>query len=210
MSTTYKAVLHIPSANNYKQIVNLCDLIINGMSSHTDIFPSPNPTIEVLIAENAKLKNLITAAQSGNHADIAARNEQSKVLHSYLKEEVIYVNSAAKGNKEMILISGFDANKPASPNPIPGQAVVRKIEYGNSEHSAKLSIESLPYANYYKVEKSTTPNDEDSWIIAADNLKFYGIEVLNLTRGQEIWFRVAGGNTHGWGEWSQAVSFISK
>lgn len=208
--THSKGVLHIKSPKDYKNINLLSNRVINGLSKHTDLFANPLPSVEELTIANASLKAATTAAHSGNHVDIIARNDYAEKLHAQLQQEVIYVNNIAQGNKEIILSSGFDIRKEATKHPIPGQVVIRKIKFGSTEHSAKISIESLSDAKYYKIEKSKTPTDETSWQAAADNLTFYKLEVTGLTRAEEIWFRVAGGNSHGWGEWSEPVSFISK
>ena len=83
------------------------------------------------------------------------------------------------------------------------------MEDGNVACSAKIFVDSLDEADRYKVEISTTSAEPSSWKTVLDFGALNKMEIRNLTRGQEFFIRVTGGNTHGWGIASESVAFIS-
>ena len=206
----YLAVLHIKSKTDYKKVGETASKVTKGLTDNVTVFPNPSPAVSEIKASNDLLHELSIKALGGGHADIVARDAQSVVVHALLKEELIYVNSIAKGDKAIILLSGFDCNCDRTPHPIPDKVIIKRVVSGIAEHSAKIYIESVPFGEQYWVEKSTNPSDDKSWETVGVFLSIHILEVFNLTRAQEISLRVAAGNSAGWGEWSEPVSFISK
>ncbi len=209
MQKLWKAVLHISNALQFKKIHPLAKRVAAEMAKNAETFKTPDPPVATLNAEADILATQMADAEGGDHAKIEIRNAQSGKVFNMLRDEAAYVNKVASGDKAIILLSGFEANDESDPLPIPGKTVVKRIEVGAETHSAKLIIDSLPDAKYYKIEISTTPSDESSWKLAVDNVSSRSLIVRRLTRGQEVWFRVAGGNSHGWGDWSEPASFIA-
>lgn len=114
------------------------------------------------------------------------------------------------GDRVKILLSGFDSNNEPVSHGIPGKAVIKRIEDGTSACSAKIYAEKLEEADRCKVEVSTTPSDSASWVTVLDPASLYHLEIENLERGQEIFIRLVGGNTHDWGISSNYSSFIPR
>jgi hypothetical protein len=132
------------------------------------------------------------------------------VVFNLLKTEIAYVNKIAKGDRAAILLSGFDSSNEPTPKQVPGKVVIKRIEDGNEQHSAKIFIESLNGADRYKVEITATPDSETSWKTVIDPGSYYSLLVTGLAHGQETWFRVTGGNHHGWGIPSEVMPFLPR
>lgn len=69
---------------------------------------------------------------------------------------------------------------------------------------------ALTDADRYKVEITNTPDDAESWKTTIDFGGLNRLEIKDLAAAQKIYFRVSGGNTHGWGIPSEPVVFIPR
>lgn len=203
-----KAVLHV-RPKEYNKVNLLAGKVHTGLTENAAQFPNPDPSMEVLLNENTLLSNLINTKDGSKQINQAIL-DQSQIVYNKLKLLADFVSRIANGNKSAILASGFDFNDDASSIGIPGKVVIRRVTDGSSVCSAKIFITALTEAKRYKVETSTTPNDSESWKIALDPASSRNIEIDSLPRGAEVFIRVVGGNSHGWGIPSDYVSFIPR
>ncbi|HNW51798.1 MAG TPA: fibronectin type III domain-containing protein [Prolixibacteraceae bacterium] len=203
-----QSALHV-KAKEFTKVNQLAGKVSTGITENPTIFVTPDPSMETLNSENTKLLNLIHA-KDGSKQKNQAVLEQSQVVFDLLKDLSVYVDKVADGDKAIILLSGFDCNEDATPHNIPGKVIIRRITDGSIACSAKIYIETLPDADRYKVETSTTPNDASSWKTVLDPASSKNLEIEGLNKGQEIYIRVTGGNTHGWGTPSEYMSFIPR
>jgi hypothetical protein len=208
MKKTFIAVLHL----KYKEPLKVYQLggrVITSLTANKTTYATPDPTVALLTTENNKLDTLIKS-KDGSKQKNQAIEDQTVVVYNLLKTLVAYVNKIANGDRATILLSGFDSNDEASEHDMPGKVIVKRIEDGSTVNSAKIYIEPLEYADRYKVEISSTPNDSTSWKTVLDPASLNHIEITNLTHGQELYIRVTGGNTHGWGIPSDWINFIPR
>jgi len=205
-----KAVLHLRSKTDHKNIMDLGARVISGLSNNTDVYASPSPTVAELQTRYDALATKANTALNGTHTDIVARNEEAAKLYNLLKDEVLYVNKIAINNEAVLLRSGFDTNKEVSKPSIPVKVIIKNITAGSEEHSAKIAIENVSNARNYRIQTNNVSSTSTDWILTNFATSSFQLYVSELTRGQEIWIRVSAGNTSGWGEWSDPVSFISK
>jgi hypothetical protein len=190
-------------------VYKLAGHVIAQLNLNVAVFPSPDPTVAALTTENTKLDAAIKA-KDGSHQKNKACDAQSLVVFNLLKMELAYVNKIAKGDKANILLSGFDSSNEPSPHEIPDMVVIKRIEDGKAPHSAKIFIEPLNGAEHYKVESTITPDNATSWKTVLDPASLHHLVITGLVRGQETWFRVTGGNSHGWGTPSESVPFLPR
>ncbi|MDR3651606.1 MAG: fibronectin type III domain-containing protein [Paludibacter sp.] len=205
---TYTAVLHLKNKEPQK-VFQLAGRVSTNLATNKDVYPEPDPPLQTLDKEIENL-NIALKAKDGTKQKNQAIIDQVEVVHGMLKSEVIYVNKIAQGDKALILFSGFDCNYDATTHDIPGKALIKRVEDGSTACSAKIYVGALPEADRYKVEITTTPADPVSWTTVLDFGSLNKIEIRDLTRGQEIYIRVTGGNTHGWGISSESVAFIPR
>jgi hypothetical protein len=204
---THTAVLHIKNKEP-KSVASLGGRVHTSMVAHKETFPDPDPTIEVFGKEIERLYTVIKE-KDGSKIKNQTIIDQTNVVYAMLKSQLGYTNKVAGGDKSIILLSGFDCNSEPIPHEIPGKALIKRVEDGNTVCSAKIYVEPLAEADRYKVE-ITTSTDPDSWETILDFGVLNKIEIRNLTRGKETYIRVTGGNRHGWGIASEPVAFIPR
>jgi len=202
------AVLHLKGVDPQKTY-NLGGRVYTGMVTAKLIFTDPNPTMEAFGAELTKLDTSIKA-KDGSKVKNQAVIDQAEVVYAMLKLLVFYVNVVADGDMGIILQSGFDCNNDPVQHGVPAKALIKRIEDGSTTCSAKIYMGALADADRYKVETTTTPDDAESWETALDFGSLNRLEIKDLVAGQKIYFRVYGGNTHGWGSASEPVAFIPR
>jgi hypothetical protein len=200
--------LHLKNKDPQK-VYNLAGKVSTNMVTNKLVFPNPDPTMEAFGVEITKLDACIKA-KDGSKQKNQALADQAEVVHGMLKSEIIYVNKVADGDKTIILLSGFDCNEDSTVKDIPGKVLIKRIEDGSVSCSAKIYIEALADADRYKVETATALTEVTDWKTVLDFGALNKLEIRNLIRGREIYIRVTGGNTHGWGIPSEPVVFIPR
>lgn len=202
------AVLHLRTKVPSK-VFQLAGKVHLNMTTNVETFPQSDPTMEKLDAELTKLGDLLSS-KDGRKVINQSIVDQTDVVHALLKNLCVYVNTVAKGDKMTIVLSGFDCSKDAATRPLPEKAVIKRIEDGRVRCSAKIHIYVLANANRYKVEITTDPNNPAGWRTVLDHGSLNTLEIGSLTYLQETYFRVTGGNTHGWGMPSEPVLFVPR
>lgn len=203
---TCTAVLHLASKDPQK-VYQLSGKVYTGLITNPSVFIQTEPILMELNTETIKLDTLLKS-KDGSKQKNQAIIDQTDVVYAMLKSLIGYTNKIANGDKSIILLSGFDCNNEPTTHDIPGKVLIKWLENGNTSCSVKIYVEALADADRYKVEISTTPNDPSSWKTVLDFGSINRLELKDLTRGQEIFLRVSGGNTWGWGIASEPASFI--
>ncbi len=202
------AVLHL-KGNDPQKTYNLGGRVYTSIVAAKLIFTDPNPTMEAFGTELTKLDTSIKA-KDGSKVKTQAVIDQAVVVYGMLKLLVFYVNVVADGDMAIILQSGFDCNNEPVQHDVPGKALIKRLEDGSVPCSVKIYMGALTDADRYKVETSTTPDDDESWETVIDFGGLNRLEIRDLVALQKIYIRVSGGNTHGWGQASEPVAFIPR
>jgi hypothetical protein len=202
----FKAVLHLKSKEPLK-VYQLGGRVLTSLSANPKLFPTTDPPIEVLTAGLTKLDSLIKL-KDGSKQINQTIDDQTELVYELLQDYIIYVNKIAKGDKTVIVLSGFDCNEEPVSREIPGKALIKRVEDGSTACSAKIYAEALEYADRYKVEIATSI--DGPWTTMLDFLSLNKLEIRDLARGQTIYIRISGGNNYGWGIPSEPVVFIPR
>ncbi|HEY5508137.1 MAG TPA: fibronectin type III domain-containing protein [Paludibacter sp.] len=202
----FTAVLHLKSKEPLK-VYQLGGRVLTSLGTSPDLFTTPDPTLVVLTTELAKLDSLIKS-KDGSKQINQAIDDQTELVYALLKDFIIYVNKIAKGDKTVIVLSGFDCNDEPVSRDIPGKALIKRVEDGSTACSAKIYAEALEYADRYKVEIATSI--DGPWTTMLDFGSLNKLEIRDLIRGQTIYIRISGGNNYGWGIPSEPVVFIPR
>ena len=203
---SFTAVLHCKVRDTQK-LRQLAGRVHSCLSDNPDLFIDPEPDPAKLLAELNKLEAGINA-KDGSKQKYQAIKDQTVVLCALLKEYIVYVNNIAKGDKAIILLSGFDCNDEPAIREIPTRALIKRIEDGSTPCSFKIYAEWLKGADRYKVEIAT--DIAGPWTTVMDYASLRKLEVRDQTRGLLIYIRLSGGNTLGWGPLSEPVAFMPR
>lgn len=202
------AVLHLRTKVPSK-VFQLAGKVHLNMTTNVEAFPHPDPDMEELDAELTKLGDLLSWKDGGKVINQSIA-DQTDIVHKLLTNLCVYVNTVARGDKMTIVLSGFDCSKDPATRPLPEKALIKRVEDGKVRCSAKIYIYVLANANRYKVEITTDLNNPAGWRTVLDHGSLNTLEIGDLTYLQETYFRVTGGNTHGWGVPSEPVLFVPR
>ena len=167
------------------ELVKQARRIANTMKENP-LFPNPNPAVADLETGLQNFEVALSNAGGGERQMISIKNDKRALLRELLKSLSIHVTQVCKGDKTMLLGSGFeisaDRNKPdlQIPRlkvelPLPGQAVtqIRKLAGARS------------YVHQYTADPVTP---ESAWIgetTISNRHTFTG-----LGSAARLWFRV--------------------
>jgi hypothetical protein len=207
MKTSFFAVLHLDSSNDSIGVLLVGGRVLAALTTNKSTFQGLVPTLDVFASAYNLLESYINTKDGSTNLKFKIE-EQSDLIFKYLKDYCNYVNFIAKGDKAIINLSGFETNNESTEHPIPQKVVIKRIENGKLEHSAKIYIITDKDADRYSVEMTKTPADSNSYALVINSGPSNNLEVNSLTRGVEVYFRVSAGNTHGWGPHSDVIGFI--
>ena len=120
--------------------------IIDKMTDNAH-FPTPSPTLEALTNAANAFESALEKAKGGSIEDTEIKNNCRTELTALLKEMVYYIQITSKGDKVIILSSGFDVNKqPSTVGPLPNASNLKNCN-GTKQRkcSSKLQGDSESY-----------------------------------------------------------------
>jgi hypothetical protein len=88
--------------------------VLEKMTGNTS-FPNPDPALAEVKAKNDLFTLAVAKEPQGGKQETANKNQLREELVSLLKRLVIYVELTCNGDETMLLSSGFDLHKKASP-----------------------------------------------------------------------------------------------
>lgn len=119
------------------QVVAKSEYVETGMTGNAN-FPTPTPTLVEVTAARTQLVSALAAAESGAHADIAKKNEAVRTLRDLLTKLARYVNSAAGGDVDKAVSSGFELAK--RPEPIDKLEAPQELNARMSSYEGRLDL----------------------------------------------------------------------
>ena len=203
---SFTAVLHC-KVRDTEKLYQLARKVHTFLNTNQDIFTSPDPDLAKLLVELNKMKDCLNAKDGSKQKNLAII-DQTVVLCTLLKDYIVYVNKIAKGDRAIILLSGFDCNDEPAIREIPARALIKRIEDGSTPCSFKIYAERVNGADRYKVEIAT--NIDGPWTTVTDHASLRNMEMRDQIRGLTIYIRISGGNTLGWGPPSEPAAFMPR
>ena len=217
MATTtnyFYAVMHCTPLQP-KKLLALLSKVIETLTANTTTFLALPTSIAALQAEVTPFGNFIAAAVKGGVIDTANRNKEAIKVHALLQTELSYVNSIAKGDKAIILLSGFDASNEPQPTAIPDVPVIKKIIEGPVHGSIKIVLAKTTSGEHIRkvkrtllVELTTTGTDPNSFKIVLITGSSKKLIMPNLVKGVEVFIKIAAMNNKGTSQYSNVASYI--
>lgn len=138
--------------------------ILNEMRKHESLFPYPDPDLRSFEALLNDFREAVARAAYRDRLAIIARNNKRKVLQENIRFLSFYVQTAAKGDKGIILASGFVPSKPRrSSEHIPSTADFRVIPTIGTG-AVKLRVKAWRPARVYQFEYRKK-GDGNPWVI---------------------------------------------
>jgi hypothetical protein len=88
-------------------LVNESGRVIQHLTKNVALFSNPNPTVAELMRVTEEYKVALYNAKGLDTHLVSIKNDLRAVLRSMLTQEAEYVTSVAKGDRTMLLASGF-------------------------------------------------------------------------------------------------------
>lgn len=179
------------SANQYSDsaLTTKVNTVLEKMTGNIS-FPNPDPALAEVKAKNDLFTLAAAKAPQGGKQETANKNQLREELVSLLKRLVIYVELTCNGDETMLLSSGFDLHKKASPVgqlPMPEGL---KATVGASRGSLVLSWDVVKNARVYELMYTEAPEGAETIWIHKISSK-HQIVIEGLLRGKEYLFKVA-------------------
>jgi hypothetical protein len=162
--------------------------IVDAMTDNAN-FPTPDPTLSDVNAAITDYSNALSGAKTRDKTQVAVKNIKRKALISLLKDLASYVNFTAKGDKSIIMSSGFDAGKEGISASTVTSPTNFKITPGMNAGQATTSIRGVKAARTYVHQCTPDPiTDASVWQNKFVTTRSYTFD--GLASGKKYWFRV--------------------
>lgn len=164
-------------------------------------FTTPVPALTVLSTAITAFNAAITAASSGNHADMELKDQKRKALDVVLHQLALYVEAQSAGDAAIMMSAGFKTSKdPAPVGPLPKPIGFQVLPKGKGE--MKLALDKVNGASSYQFEYKQVAATE--WIQKTSTKA--KILLLGLESGKEYNFRIVPIGTSDVREYSDEIS----
>jgi len=177
MNVTPRALLsfkNLPDAG----LLAKTETIINAMTANPH-FPTPEPAIAVVTTANTAYGDALKVAKTGTRADSALKNQQRDALEQLLTDLAAYVNFTAKGDRAILLTSGFDITSEDAP-PVVTKPASIKVVNGKNPGELASSVPRMDGGISFSHEYTLDPElAEKSWqrfTSTKANFTFTGLE----------------------------------
>ena len=162
--------------------------IESSMSSNPK-FAGAGDTLTKLATARTEYDESLVMARTGDTTKIALKNERRKILIEVLTELARYVEMVAKGNRAVLLSSGFEISKEHPTAVILDVPQNLKLSDGNESGELYLTINSVNGAKSYMYQSSVDPlTSESTWISEPSTVSDHTFK--SLPSGKRIWCRV--------------------
>lgn len=180
--------------------------VINFMTGNAN-FPTPIPAIADVTTAVTDFSTALLAAKTGNRAQCAEKNEKRAAVDGMLRNLVSYVNFIAKGNRPLLLTTGFDLNSESDSGPVLTKPENPQVINGLNPGELTASVKAMPGAKAYVYEYSSDVTfSETSWqrfTVTTASYTFTG-----LSKGKEYYCRIAVVGSKGQMAYSDTISRV--
>jgi hypothetical protein len=152
-------------------------------------FPNPPAALAELKVKLPVFRAARVNAEGRDKEMVSIKNELKETVQNLLQEVADFVTAITKGNRSLILNSGFDvpSENNANRNQPPS---IEKLEVelgqaGEAKTIARNVTSAKAYAHQYTKEQ---PNAQTEWMGTASSHASHTFE--GLSSGQQYWFRV--------------------
>jgi hypothetical protein len=184
------------------QLIMFVRNVITMMTGNPD-YAAPSPTLPVVTTAVNDLEVKAQAALNGGKVEMAARRAAEATVLSLTRQLGNYVESAANGDLETLIGSGFEAVRAPSPSVIPDVPANPRLGYTKS--SGELMFR---FAGGYNVKNYSIQHAESvdgPWI--DDDLSTSSRVLLTgLTPGKIYWARACANGAAGSSDYCAPVS----
>ena len=166
----------------------IASCVLEKMENNED-FPDPPPALAELKKVLPEFQHALAHAQSRDRVTVSIKDDLKKIVLALLQELADYVTETCKGNRTLMLSSGFDVtNEVGNSNNLP--ATIEKLEVklgppGEATTKVRNVTGARAYIHQYTSEP---PTKQTIWAHEGSALSSYTF--TGLTSDKRYWFRV--------------------
>jgi len=173
--------------NRQSEISTIAVRVIENMENNPD-FPDPPPALEQLKKAVPELDRALADAQGGGKLMTAIKDDKKAIVLDLLQELVDYVTTTSKGDRTMMLSSGFivsSENGSGKQPPSIQNLIVELGPPGEVTIRAKNVTGAIAFVHQYTTEP---PNINTKWI--GEGCSHGSYTFTGLSSDKRYWFRV--------------------
>ncbi|MBV9008358.1 MAG: fibronectin type III domain-containing protein [Verrucomicrobia bacterium] len=170
------------------------------MMTKNEAFPTPSPALDVVKSVINDLEVKAAAALNRGRVEVAARRAAQVEVLALARQLGNYVESNCGGSVEVLLSSGFDAQRAASAPQMPGKPLNPSFLDGNASGSMFLRFSGDGSGNTRNYSVQYAENISGPWIDRGivSNTK---VEIRGLTPGKVYFGRARAHSAAGSSDW---------
>ena len=181
------------------------DVILTALTGNTSL-PTVTPTLADIKTAVTALRDAIALPRSPGRAQAitAARG----TLIALLGQLGQFLDTRPNVTEAMLATTGFDLPKrPVRATAPPGIAQNLRLFHGANPGEVRALCDALAGARSFEVEWTLDPN-AGPWSTATGFPNRLEMILTGLPRGKDIWVRVRGLGTRGFGPWSDPATIM--
>jgi hypothetical protein len=187
---------------NQRDLVTICQRVIEKMKSNP-VFPTPPTALAELEKVLPEFEAALVNAKSRDKEMVAIKNNKKALILALLEELAQFVIATCKGDRALILSSGFDAKDEQSSRPV---TAIEALEVelgapGEATLRVKTATGTLSYVHQYATEP---PGPNTVWHSEGSTIGNHTFTGLNSDK--RYWFRVVAIGRRGKKAYSPVVS----
>jgi hypothetical protein len=178
---------------------------IRDNMENNPVFSNPPAALAELIKVQPEFLVARASAQGGDKKMVSIKNDKKAIVFSLLRELADYVTAISKGDRTIILESGFDVTGPRNygQSPSIGKFEVGAVQPGMATIIIKDVAGIKAYVYQYTTEE---PGLNTVWIGEGTSLNTYTFQ--GLQSDKRYWFRVVAIGVNGQRSYTAVVSRV--
>ena len=152
-------------------------------------FPHPPPALAELKKVMPEFYQALVDAQSRDRIMVSRKDDLKKIVLTLLQELADYVTATCKGNRTLMLGSGFDVtDEEGNSNTLPAKIEKLEVKLG-PPGEATTKVRNVTGARAYIHQYTSEPPDKNTiWVCEGTALSSFTFK--GLTSEKRCWFRV--------------------
>ena len=174
------------------KVLAFADAIIAALTNNTD-FPNAAPMVAELVAAQSIYSVALSASKDGSRLQAAEKNAAKEVVVDLLVQLCAFVNYTARGNRVMLLGSGFDVSKELITPMVIEPAKSITINYGKNSGEMDINVKGVKAHKglIFEYALATEKNEiaaEANWITQPSSTT--KCTIVNMPVGQRVLIRI--------------------
>ena len=170
-------------------------------------YTTPKPTVLQITDSATALETAYNNSRNKDEGMMKIYRTKLKSFRSLMVLVLAYIQQESGGDELIIESAGVTTKKPPAPSQPVGKVLNLKGVQGTLAGQTILKWKALQHKKSYIVDKSA---DGITWVDAKSPCTKKTVVVTGLVPETYTWFRVAGVNGFGQGEWSDPIRVESK